>query len=923
MFKTFLIFWFALCSSAQAQDIRVVYTGGSMGIGSGQYHFALPQSLASALPDGAPKPESTTPFHGLLMQGPHAIAAIDGKVSSVVQFLKGPVTCEEPHDTYVLQTENERLFVPGSTNPDWSNDLQIEGATTAEGTIRYCSGSGHRTILMTQGGQSVPLPSWALTDFEFRLGLQLVLAEGAVRSKGYIIGIPQNEGARRFALLQSLLKESPGALYVDAGSFVDGNSSVRNDALSLHRPIGFEMLRRLSPAALVPGQTELAGGPTQFLAEARAENLPYVAANWKTDREDLVLPKFIEHTVETDKGLLTIAFIGVVDPTLHTHIHHLKAEGVTLSEPVSAVQQQVDALKSRGAAPNAIVLLSDGSPELIQEIRRSVTGLDLVLGDKGQTIQKLTEATWTLTAQNGRQNLPAAVPPMRDIMTADLQFDGAPESRHLAQISVRPQPIPESTLPDSAVRKRVTEIRATEYPLLDERLVPADPSNPIIPITQDKWSRVVCEAVREATSADVVLLAPLPKADDVPGALTELLTVDRLALRDRLEVHWIPGDRVNWLLLKLAGEIDVACGAPLGKKSSKTRGRAIEGQRLYRIVTTDRARETTSLGGMLKGAYSPFILDKPGYRTLHDEAHRPLTLRAAVLKTLRKLRDKSGPTENYLPALVARSPNDKPPMWLGRIRRLSLKLERFQGAEDDAYSSIPETKATAPSSLSLGTDIDAAIDYSSKSLLSDLRVRAAFTKLQVKDEDAQESADDLRVSSSISLPGMRIPLGKKLKFMPYGELLLDTEFTPAEEEETTLPRQADLSFALGFSAGRWGPLRRLRLGLLTQRDLAVSEKPLEWGARIEAETWVGFGPRMSWATTFDTNIFGNTPEDDESDLRFKMQIDSRISMPLARWLNVSIYGQAFLFQGRVTATEDVGSSFTAGLALDIVGVFEM
>ena len=170
---------------------------------------------------------------------------------------------------------------------------------------------------------------------------------------------------------------------------------------------------------------------------------------------------------------------------------------------------------------------------------------------------------------------------------------------------------------------------------------------------------------------------------------------------------------------------------------------------------------------------------------------------------------------------------------------------------------------------------------------------------------------------------MKIPLGKKLKFMPYGELLMDSEFTPTEEDGLSLPRQAELSLAVGLSAGRWGPLRRLRVGLLTQRDLALSEKPLEWGARFEAETWVGFGPRMSWATTFDTNVFGDTLEDDETDLRFKTQIDSRVSMPLARWLSISVYGQAFIFRGRIEATDDLGASFTAGMALDVAGAFEL
>ena len=421
----------------------------------------------------------------------------------------------------------------------------------------------------------------------------------------------------------------------------------------------------------------------------------------------------------------------------------------------------------------------------------------------------------------------------------------------------------------------------------------------------------------------MVLLSALPEADPIPGPLTELLTVDRLALRDHLEVHWIPGDRINWLLLKLAGVVPISCGAPLGKKTSKTQGRGIEGQRIYRIVTTDRARQTTAVGGLLKGAYSPFLLDKPGYRILHDERQQPLTLRAAVLSSLRALRERMPPTENYLPVLLKRSPNDKPPLWLGRIRRLSLKAERFQGAENDAYSSIPETKATAPSSLTIGTDIDAAIDYSSATLLSDVRVRAAFARLQVKDEDPQESADDLRISSSLSLPGMRIPLGKKIKFMPYTEVLLDSEFTPAEEEDVRLPRQSELSIALGLSAGRWGPLRRLRLGLLSLRDLAQEDKPLEWGARFEAETFVTFGPRLSWSTLFDTNVFGDTLEDDASDLRFKTQIDSRVSMPLARWLSVSVYGQAFLFRGRIDETRDLGASFTGGLALDIAGAFEL
>ena len=229
----------------------------------------------------------------------------------------------------------------------------------------------------------------------------------------------------------------------------------------------------------------------------------------------------------------------MIDPSVQREVHHLVDEGVTITDPVEAVTEAVAALHARPAPPNAIVLLSSGSPELIQNLRRSVVGVDLVIGDRGQPIQRLQQAEWTLMDAAGDTTLSAAVPPLRDIMTAELGFAGEAGARYLQTVRVNPNPIPETTLPDSAVRQRVTEIRATEYPVLDHPLVPADPASPYQPVSEETWGRVVCEAVREETEADVVLLSALPEADPIPGPLTELLTVDRLALRDHLEVHWI------------------------------------------------------------------------------------------------------------------------------------------------------------------------------------------------------------------------------------------------------------------------------------------------------------------------------------------------------------------------------------------------
>jgi hypothetical protein len=157
--------------------------------------------------------------------------------------------------------------------------------------------------------------------------------------------------------------------------------------------------------------------------------------------------------------------------------------------------------------------------------------------------------------------------------------------------------------------------------------------------------------------------------------------------------------------------------------------------------------------------------------------------------------------------------------------------------------------------------------------------------------------------------------------MPYSEALLDSEFTPVESEDSDVPRQSDLSLAFGLSARRFGAVRALRLGAFGLRDLSVPEKSMEFGARVDFETRHVFGPGLLFTTLWNGNIWGNTPEDDESDLRFKLLLDTRLSLPLARYLNIAIYGQGFLFQGRVPATDDIGASYSIGVSFDVIGSF--
>jgi hypothetical protein len=253
---------------------------------------------------------------------------------------------------------------------------------------------------------------------------------------------------------------------------------------------------------------------------------------------------------------------------------------------------------------------------------------------------------------------------------------------------------------------------------------------------------------------------------------------------------------------------------------------------------------------------------------------------------------------------------------------LSFALERFQGAEDQRYAAFPETLATSPSSTTIDTTADLALDYSSRSLFWDLRWVSMYSQLTTAG-DQQEPADDLRLSTSGSLPGASVPVGS-LAFMPYTELLFDSEFTAVENEDGTFnPLQRDTSLTLGLATKRAAVLRAFRVGGFALRDLTVTDKPTEYGARTNAEIRFTLGPGMYWYTWVDAFVWADTPTSDTSDLRFKALVDTRLQASLARWLNTAIYAQSFSFAGRVPETAKVGNALTVGASLDVVGAFRL
>jgi len=423
------------------------------------------------------------------------------------------------------------------------------------------------------------------------------------------------------------------------------------------------------------------------------------------------------------------------------------------------------------------------------------------------------------------------------------------------------------------------------------------------------------------TGADLVFLPTLKTGRGVPGPLTALLVADRLALTDVLEVHQVPGGRLKAMSERLYAGAPNHCGGRIGGGSAKVGRRGIEPDRVYRIVTTDRLRASTVLNNLLQGAFVSGVLDRPGHHTISGPKGTPKTLRTVAMSAVERLYKTHG--DELIEELSLRETRPADPLWLARVRGVSMRIEGFQGVGDEAYALVPETLATSPSSFTLGTSADLALDYAARRVGWDVRVRHDYTRLRTADQ-VLETADDVKLSSSVNLPGLTTPALAGVAFRPYSEGLFDSEWTPVEPTDgVEVPRQADLSLTLGLQATPKGWLRTLRLGMLVNQDLARRDKQAELGGRVEAQLSVPLGSSLKFTHQLDAFVYGNTPDEDASDLRFKGKLDSRLGLPLLRGLNVALYGGTFVFQGRVPETSSVRASFTLGASLDLSGVFAL
>ncbi len=900
-------------ASVAAHPVEIVYTGGSGGVGRAQYNF----SAHSYVPESAGL-KAVRPLHGVFHQGANAVWGADHTVASTVAFLEADEPkCEDTRAGIALSTPTERVLLPDSGPLD--PETAVPGSDPSPVTWRKCVAGGVEAIWVGPA-QGDPI-NWSIDAFTVRLGA--LYSVGEEEAPLVILGLPRQETSRRIQAIRDTMTARPGSVFIDAGGFVPGASSVAHGAMSLHRPTAFDALESLKPPVLAPAASELAPGPAAFLAEAADHDLTYVATNWSTDDDALALSSVVRIELNT----VDIAFLGLIDPELGQVGEALEGTGVTLTEPVAAVQAAADELAASDDPPDLVVLLAYTTPSLHARLRR-LHGVDLLFGNRDDATLRVRSLDVAVREMSDFEDAGPIAMPMDGVAVARMDL----ENTGLGHVAVRPLHIYADAPSAPDISALITKVRASVYPGRDGVLVPG-PAEPLGEVTDDTLDRLICEAVLEETAADAVFLPPLAHAVRLPGPLTELQVSDRLAMLDVLEVHKVDGDRMGDFLLAVFGEVENNCGASTGSRFPKVRGRPVDSNRTYHVVTTDHLRKSTAIGSLLDVGSADLVLHHPKYSPLLDADDRPRLLSSMALGVLQRWRDTH--ESGWVEQVVARSPANKPPLWLLDVEQASLSTQSFRRSErPEAYSNVPETKINSPNSFTLGAEATVALEYSDANVRWDLRGHGAFTRLQLADEEPQETADDLQSSTSVALPRLAFPIGAGLRWMPYAEVLHDSELTPGVDDAGgALPRQSDLSLTVGLSTARWRFVRLLRVGGFGNQDLGrlpnnkagVAQKSPEYGARLEAETRHDFFEASSvrFETHWDAQYFAATPLDDAADLRMRLAGEARLKLRLIRWLDGVLYAEGLLVKGRVEDTKQLAGATTFGAELDIGSAFRL
>jgi len=147
-----------------------------------------------------------------------------------------------------------------------------------------------------------------------------------------------------------------------------------------------EMMNKLGYDAMTVGNHEFDDGPEVLASFMAAVDFPILMSNADVSAEPLLADTLAKSTV-IKRGGERIGLIGLTPED--THELASPGDNISFSDPVAAVQAEVDRLTEEGV--NKIIVLSHSSYAVDQRVAAGTTGVDVIVGGHSNTLLSNTD----------------------------------------------------------------------------------------------------------------------------------------------------------------------------------------------------------------------------------------------------------------------------------------------------------------------------------------------------------------------------------------------------------------------------------------------------------------------------------------------------------------------------------------------------
>ncbi|KHA53383.1 bifunctional metallophosphatase/5'-nucleotidase [Sulfitobacter geojensis] len=142
-----------------------------------------------------------------------------------------------------------------------------------------------------------------------------------------------------------------------------------------------EMMNQMGYDAMTVGNHEFDDGPEVLKGFMDAVEFPVLMSNADVSAEPLLADKLAKSTI-IERGGEKLGLIGLTPED--THELASPGDNITFSDPVAAVQGEVDRLTAEGV--NKIIVLSHSGYGVDQKVAAETTGVDVIVGGHSNTL---------------------------------------------------------------------------------------------------------------------------------------------------------------------------------------------------------------------------------------------------------------------------------------------------------------------------------------------------------------------------------------------------------------------------------------------------------------------------------------------------------------------------------------------------------